>query len=422
MGYTAQFENESAFNAALEALGSDLNTLQLPNLEANSRIRINPSTRTIEFDGNAMELGILFGNPNERKTATMIPFNTGHAPTEENFLRVAGERGISGVTVRRNEGSIAKGYFDARKEADAYFSTAVFPKISSSRGASAREAFDTAVANNESIVVNEAHGDQAHLRYVIDRMPQFAGKNYAIALEHFFLDQQALIDAYFNSPDGAPMPRELAIYVDQFIDPRVNRTGEITAAHVYTTRELLETAKRYKVPVVAIETEESFGSRSFRLANMVDGAPIDDDLYGLPDRLALMNYNVGMIDAARRAVNPDARLVAIAGAAHGITCTNPTTSKIVPGLGQILGGKTFYVVDRNNAEKTAAHIRLATVLDAYRNSDYVFTLDDNGQETPVDLSPLGLPSPSWEAPQPAAIGQHTARQSFGDSKPTGWCR
>jgi hypothetical protein len=422
MGYTTQFSDASTFAAAITALTADLRALQLPPLETNTRIRVDHKNQTIEFDGSSMELGVLFGNPQERETGKRIPFHT-EAPTEEIFRRVAGERGISGVSIHRNEGAIGQTYLAEREKANTYFSTAAFPISSPSRCSSAREAFERAVTNNQPIVVNEAHGNQAHLRYVIDRIPQLGGKNYAITLEHFFIDQQPLLDAYLKSPPDAPIPRELAIYVDQFIDPRINETNKVRTAHVYTTRELLETAKRHGVRVHAIETEESFGSRAFRLANGADGASMDNEVYGLHDRLALMNYNVGKIDAYRRAANPDARLVSVAGASHGLNYIDPATSRTVPGLGRILGGETFFVIDPDNPQKTAPHITQDSFKDAYRNSDYVFTLNGHGEEAPVDLSPLGLsnPQPAAEnttapditAPDTKQLGPYTARHGVG---------
>jgi hypothetical protein len=425
MPYQVKFTDSETFNNARQALEHDLKQLGLPPLAANKRITIDEKNQSFHFAGSSMELGVLFGDLEHSKTAGFIPFNGQNAPTQEEFAKVAKTRGIKNVEIIRAQGNIEESYKAERENAEKFFSEAVFPQ-KPGKAPDADAAFAQAIKSGKNIVINEAHGEQAHLRYLTERIPKLAGTNRSLLLEHFFKDQQPLLDEYMHSPQGSAMPPELAVYVDRFIDPKINNTVNKTGknGHVYSTRELIETAKKHGVPVIAIETEEAFSARSFKMANKVDGAPLNDDNYGTADRMLLMNHNAAVISENLKKANPASSVITLAGASHGtdFKVENPgreTPVNIVPGLGKILGAPTIFPTDNDSITNMLNHIvkEMKSTGKApsyvcnsmpHNDSDFTITLDPSGKPHAADVSSL----------KPLSLGVYCpAENNFPASQP-----
>jgi|CXWL01.1.fsa_nt_gi hypothetical protein len=398
MSYEVNFSDAESFSKAKSAVVDDLKALGVTSLDSYKRVKFDEKNHSISFQGSSLELGVLFGNK-DSKTSQFIPFNGQHASDAESFSKVSKERGIEGVTVVRTQGNIEDTYKAERDKAVTFFKYTSFqPK--QKRGADADSTLDAAVKTNGNIVISEAHGEQAHLRYLIEQMPKMKGGNRSLLLEHFFVDQQPLLDEYMKSPKGSPMPPELAAYVDKFIDPKINGTGNKKGGHVYTTRELLETAKNNGVKVVGIETEESIATRSFAMANKVDSVA-KDDAYGLSDRMLLMNYNAAAIAKQLKKENPDTSIVILSGASHGIDYTVEKSSwkdklKAVPGIGKIFGSPTIFPVDGDSVSNIATEMRKDGIANPsslqmgrmFTKSDFPIVFDDKGNHQPANLKPI----------------------------------
>ena len=385
MGYQVQFDSAVSFETACQALDSDLRGLGLPPLKDYGSIQRDEAKRSLHFDANAMELGILFGDK-RGKTASLIPFSLEDVPPDSaGFDKIGMDRGITGVTVTRDGGDIVETYRQARTEAAQFFKD--HPSLEPVEKRPSNDAdtyFHETVQQGKVAVINEEHGDQAHLRYLTDRMPELGAKGGSLLLEHVFQDQQPLLDAYFKSQPGSPMPPELAAHIDRFIDPCVNVTGapqlqkigrDGKPEHIYTTRELMETAQRNGVRLIGTETEESFSTRGLRLANRVDGIPASDDMYGLTDRLLLLNREYIKIVKKLQAEHPGAPIVTLAGANHGIDYPSegrvPGLDKI-PGVGPALGAPTLFAIDPDHVESQKGTL-------AYEQSTAAFSIDSTGK-------------------------------------------
>lgn len=404
MPYQVNFSDAESFNKAKAAVVDDLKALGVTSLDSYKRVKFDDKNHSISFQGSSLELGVLFGDK-DSKTSQFIPFNGQYASDAESFNKVSDERGIKGVTVIRTQGAIEDTYKAARVEAVEYFNNASFqPKPK--KEADADAAFNYAIVTNGNIVISEAHRDQAHLKYLIEQIPKMEGKNRVLLLEHFYKDQQPLLDEYMKSPKGKEMPAALAAYVDKFFDPRINETGNKKGEHIYTTHELLETAKNNGVRPVGIETEESIASRSFDMAKKVDSISEKSDIYGLADRALLMNYNAAVVSGKLREQDPNTSIVILSGVSHGIDYTPDRSAwmnklKTVPGIGKIFGSPTIFPVDNDNVSKTVGEIRTEikkngltqTALQMgrmHKESDYTIVFDDNGKIRSANLKPLNL--------------------------------
>lgn len=417
MPYQVTFSDDREFLGACLALERDLQRLGLSSLNQYPRIQINANQRSIAFDGSFMELAVLFGNLEHSETAGFIPFNTEYAPTAEGFDQYAREHSITGVSVTRTQGDITRTYLASRDAALQFMMQPLQTRSPSET--TVDHAFQAALEQGRDIVINEVHGGQAHLRFIIDRIPNIARTGSAILLEHFFQEQQPLIDAFLRTSPGTPMPPELTAYIDRFIDPRLN--GIPPGSAEYSTRRLFEIARDHGVPIIAIETEEAFAARSLRLANHVDGVSPDIESYGAADRMLMMNTDVARIAQARRQINPSAGVIVGAGSSHGVDFPVERAAWVssrasVTGLGSLLNALILFPIDEGHVAElrnymVTEHTRTGQYPSWARHlphhaSDFVFTLDTQGNPFISDTSSL-RPS-EFSTVDPRELGAMTA--------------
>lgn len=423
MAYRVRFDSSETYQAASHALAEDMNAMGMQN---TSRIYFDASLQEIRFDMNAIELGVLFGETKRSQTAQFIPFNLSYPPLTEGFDATARQRGIEGVSITRSDGDFIEGYRQARSDSQEELSrsTATPPMTGSSH---LHDALADSIKQG-ALVIGEAHGNRAHLQFLFGALPEIAQqKKPVILLEHFFQDQQPLLDDYMASPKGSALPAELAAYVDHFIDPKINGAKP---GSPHSTRHLLELCKESGTRPIGIETEYSFASDSLHAAAIADNPDLKNNLPGVDERVSsnpqttrksmedrLLLMNAAAASTWHRIEEPGLFPVVLAGANHNVDYISGYKGKDgrIPGLGSIFHAAPIFVMD----EGTPAALReqiISTVQSTGNPPAWLARLE----ETIKDAKTFVLTEDGNDHPvSPPLIPQRHQRDSVKSRMPDG---
>lgn len=308
--YIVKFLSDAAdhYNEAKQAVIVDLiaNGFVKNEQEAQAypRVTFNDQTHEIGFNYNWMELTMFFHQGSEPKSRSfyILPFDNERAPTASYLEELIDNRPMQ---VIRTAGSIEKAFERTRSELESFYTTLEVPALSPPQEVTEASlnhtVFNLAEAasrathsgNPGALVIGEDHGGPAHYKFLIQNLDQLKqrGAN-AIVLEHFFVEQNAILQKFIDSKPRTPMPPELDCYVT-VLDRMINETdtGE------NTFRGLLEKARELGLSVRGVETEAGLYTQN-GLAGEVDGKSVKrNNQNGVFERMRFMNktaYDVAL--------------------------------------------------------------------------------------------------------------------------------
>lgn len=187
--------------------------------------------------------------------------------------------------------------------------------------------------NYGSLVIGERHEDSAPKKLIMDNLDTIKNEGAVLALEHLLYEPyQRLLDQYSKSPQGAPLPALLDLYLKSMDN------GFHIENNNFNFRSLVIAAKEKGVRMIAIDTVASYAAGSSITHGVTDSA----------SRYKALSYTTKKILEKEISGTTNPKVVFLVGSGH-------VSKRLgVPGISEVMGGAPTLVImnsDRNKIRK-----------------------------------------------------------------------
>ena len=188
------------------------------------------------------------------------------------------------------------------------------------------------LTRGQGFVIGEVHEHSSPKQFLIDNMALFKSQGVStIYMEHLLHERhQALLDSYFGSGHDAPMPRELEIYLNHLDSERSLKPPS-------TFTEIVKTAKKHDIKIVAIDSEATYEIGKIRGMNNFYNSQAPINRYKAMN-MSLLEY------VQADAHDDNHKFIAFVGNAH------VTTFHGVQGVSDLLNCPNIFIRDVMEAE------------------------------------------------------------------------
>lgn len=300
-------KNKATAKAEFEALKKQLTKDAKDSGDPSPKLKFDEETLCIDIEYGFKECMDRFSDAAKKSIRKLLGIADENAKYQDIFM----ERLATPEVKAAYKDQKAKLYQDYR-DPNAYKEPSSDVDVSKSK--TPTDALNTIFATQAGMCLNDNHAQVDGKKFLIDNMGALKkAKVDTLFIEHFWQEQQDLLDEYMSAPDDAELPKALAVAVEK-LDAEKGFKG------VPYFKNLLAAAKKEKIRIVGLD---SFMAKT----------PQDNDPRTKEHRAARFNKPASEVVEREKGKG---KFLLMAGTKH-----NNTHEGGIPGMAQLLGVHNF---------------------------------------------------------------------------------